>query len=526
MKKLKAAIILDNLMISEWQRSALVEAAVSLDISIILNCQNTRTKKDFKKNFLYYVLNVFTLKNSFTKRTKYNVTTEKVLNFESIYKSGWQSIPREISCYLVEEKVDVVVKFGMSLLNIDKNLERLPVLSFHHGDPSKYRGRPAGFYELLHNEDKSGIIVQKLTNKLDGGDIFAFAESKIVHNSYKKTVENFYSQSQYLLQKAVINLQNNEALPMETNGRNYRLPKNETVIYFFMILLQRKIKHLFYGAFYEKKWKVGTINLKPNLKSDNLIDSQLIKEIPIEPKYSFYADPFFSSDGAKVRLEALDRKTGLGDIVEIDLQDRKESRLLLTGKHYSYPFSFLLDGDEKLLPEVASHSPQFFFSLLDNTINPFVFKGLESRRLVDATLYKHDGLWYLFFGESKSAHSILNLWTSSSLTSAFEKHPNSPICMSPFSARMAGRILLTENGLFRFGQNNNRAYGAAITVSQITDLSLNVYKEKICGSIKINNCLGPHSIDFHKDTALIDYYIDEFSLFSGVRRFKALLSKN
>ena len=38
----------------------------------------------------------------------------------------------------------------MNLFKINKKLINLPILSFHHGDPSKYRGRPAGFYEILN----------------------------------------------------------------------------------------------------------------------------------------------------------------------------------------------------------------------------------------------------------------------------------------------------------------------------------------------------------------------------------------
>lgn len=528
MNKLKAAVILDNFMLSEWQKIALQEASETLDISIIVNCQNTKIKKNLRKNFFYYALNIVSLKNSFTKLSKYQITTEKVINFDSLYNGNWQSIPKDISHHLIEQQIDVIIKFGMSLLRIDKNLDKLPVLSFHHGNPSKYRGRPAGFYELLHDEDNSGIIVQRLTNELDAGKIFAFAESKLVHHSYKKTAENFYNQSRSLLHKAVTNLQADISLPVATDGKNYRLPNNITVSCFSTILLNRKIKHFLYGAFYEKKWKVGIVDFKPDLRSSNFINLKLVEEIPIEPKYSFYADPFFSLDGTKVRLEALDRKTGLGDIIEIDLENMKESKLLLEGKHYSYPFSFLLDGDEHLLPEVASHSPQYFFNLSENKTHLSNIKGLEDKRLVDATLYEHDGLWYLFFGEDKSAHSVLSLWTSDSLTANFSKHPSSPICLSPSSARMAGRILLTEEGLFRFGQNNNRAYGSSIVISEITELNSSVYKEKISGSIKIVDCLGPHSIDFKHDKgiALIDYYVDEFSVFSGVRRFKALLSRN
>lgn len=528
MKKLKAALILDNLILKEWQRAALAEVTDLLDIKLVLNCKNTKTKKHLAKNFLYYSLNVLALKNSLTKRSEYVISDEKVLDFESIYKGSWQSIPKDISKSVQDEDIDVVIKFGMALLRIDENLDDLPILSYHHGDPSKFRGRPAGFYELLYNEEKSGLIVQRLTNKLDGGEILAFAESKLVHYSYKKSAEQFYQQSRFLLRKAIINLKAGRTVSLSTDGKNYRLPSNFIVFQFFVILLRRRIKHLGYGAFFEKRWKVGTVEFMPNLRKDNLIDASSINEFTIEPGYNFYADPFFSVDGSKVRLEALSNKSGLGDIVEIDLEDSNSTKLLLTGDHYSYPFSFLLNGKEQLLPEVASHSPQYFFSLAGDQKERVTLKGLEDKRLADATLLKHNDMWYLFFGDNNTAHSVLNLWVSDSMTSEFTAHPSSPICTSPSSARMAGSILLTEDGLFRFGQNNDRAYGSAVVISEITKLDSEVYEEQVCGSIKINDYLGPHSINFNKNKgiAVIDYYTDDFSLLAGVRRFKALLSKS
>lgn len=527
MKKLKAALILDNLRMGKWQKDALEQACDILDVQLILNCKNTKTKKYLVKNFSYYLLNILALKNDMTKRSNYKVSNETVLDFDSIYVKNWQSLPKNVSEQLIDQKIDVVIKFGMSLLKIDERLNEIPVLSFHHGDPSKFRGRPAGFYELLYNEEKSGLIVQKLTNKLDGGEILAFSESKLVHHSYKKSAEEFYKQSKFLLPKALINLHNGVSVPIATDGKNYRLPSNFVVIQFFVLLLRRKLERLVYGAVFEKKWKVGTVAFKPDLRNDNLLDSSDINEFVINPDYSFYADPFFSLDGSKVRLEALDKKSGLGDILEIDPDNLGSSKLLLTGAHHSYPFSFLLNDEEQLLPEVATHSPQYFFSLDSDERGRVFLKGLENKRLADATLLKHNELWYLFFGEGNLAHSVLNLWVSDSLTESFKQHPCSPVCMSPSSARMAGRIKLTKDGLFRFGQNNNRSYGASIIISEITELSAEVYKEEVCGSIKMNDCLGPHSIDFHKNKgiALIDYYTDSFSVLAGVRRLKALLSK-
>lgn len=527
MRKLRAAIILDNLKIAEWQKLALEEAADVLDIEVILSCKNTKNKKNLSKNFLYYSLNMFTLKNKLTKKTTYTYSNAKLIKFDSIYNGNWQSIPAEASKELKDSNIDVVIKFGMSLLKIDDNINEFPILSYHHGDPSKFRGRPAGFYELLNNEDKSGIIVQKLTNQLDAGHILAFAESKLTYYSYKKSAESFYLQSQFLLRKAILNLNNDILIDIDTNGKNYRLPSNRTVAHFSTLLFKKRAKHLIYGAFYEKRWKVGTIKFALKLKESNVIDSSTVNNVPIKSEYNFYADPFFSSDGSKIRLEALRKETGLGDIVEVDANNLNQSELLLTGNHYSYPFNFLLNGEEQIMPEVASHSSQYYFDMSANNRVKNLLKGLEDKRIVDATLFEHNHIWYLFFGEATSASTKLNLWTSDSIEGNFEEHPSSPVCISPTSARMAGRILVTEGGIFRFGQNNNRAYGAAITISEITDISLTSYQEKACGTIEMDNCYGPHSIDINRKdgSILIDYYTDEFSVLSGVRRIKAKLAK-
>jgi hypothetical protein len=117
----------------------------------------------------------------------------------------------------------------MSLLRSDGVLSGIPVFSFHHGDPSQFRGRPAGFYELLENADRSGIIVQRLSNELDGGEVYAFAESKLAHHSYKETALTFYGLSKYRLRKALINYQGNRPIPKRKGGKNYRLPSNLTV---------------------------------------------------------------------------------------------------------------------------------------------------------------------------------------------------------------------------------------------------------------------------------------------------------
>lgn len=43
------------------------------------------------------------------------------------------------------------------------------ILSYHHGDMRKYRGQPAGFWELYNGEKEMGVTVQRISAGLDNG---------------------------------------------------------------------------------------------------------------------------------------------------------------------------------------------------------------------------------------------------------------------------------------------------------------------------------------------------------------------
>ena len=52
------------------------------------------------------------------------------------------------------------------------------ILSFHHGDNTKYRGSPPGFREVYNKEDQTGFVLQQLNNTLDGGKVIERGEFK------------------------------------------------------------------------------------------------------------------------------------------------------------------------------------------------------------------------------------------------------------------------------------------------------------------------------------------------------------
>ena len=241
MKK-RVALIVDNLKITNWQKSALEYANESIEIVMILNCQNSINKKNYFKNFLYYLLNMIFLKNNLTRKYKINFKNIITFNFNSKKNGSWESIPSFVYDAMEKEKIEIVIKFGMGLLKIDKKSFCPTILSYHHGDPTKYRGRPAGFYEIINGENTIGIIVQKINNKIDAGTIYASAISKVFNFSYKKTASNFYDNSKYLLKKAIDNHSNKQYVEQRSFGKNYSLPSNFTVIKFILILFCNLIK--------------------------------------------------------------------------------------------------------------------------------------------------------------------------------------------------------------------------------------------------------------------------------------------
>jgi hypothetical protein len=289
------------------------------------------------------------------------------------------------------------------------------------------------------------------------------------------------------------------------------------VVKFLAVIFARKLSRIIYSAFYEKDWNVGTagrIEIKGRL-SFNLVD---IKSAKVSSSYSFYADPFFSVDGSKIRLEALNLRNGLGEIVEIDAENLLFLNVLLKGDHYSYPFSFLSGRKEFLIPEVASHSSPYILTAPFQDGGKLLLRGLENFRIVDSTILEEEGRIYLFCGMNSSTSDCLYLFSAEGYDKEFEPHPLNPVAIDPSRARMGGRVIRHNGRLYRFGQNNSYGHGDGISICEITKLSSYDYEEKIVGSLCFNDASGPHTVDVFEDKTVLDFYVDKFSLFAWYRR--------
>jgi hypothetical protein len=523
--KIPVAIILDEMMIQSWQQSSLDLASELIDVKLILNCTNTMTKKNYFYNFFYYVLNICCMRFNINRSIFFPYQGIKVLEFNSEYNGIWQSIPLDVISKLKKEKIKLVIKFGMNLLTISNELKELDIMSFHHGDPNEYRGRPAGFYEILLGAKKVGAVVQLLSNKLDGGKVASKGFSTIYQHSYKKTLISLYKNSAFLLKAAIINYEKNNFSSQLSVGKNYRLPKNLIVLKFIFKIFFYKLVRLFKAAFFEKRWNIALYDFSVNFldQSDFSLNDSRIPQIL--KKYEFYADPFFSLESRSIRVEALNKWTRKGEIIELDIDSLNYKKDILSGHHFSYPFSIFYQNDEFLFPEAAEHLSACYFHLNSiNDMKPIPIKGIKGVHITDPTVFKQDEYYYIFCNHLDSPNERLHLYLSDNFFGPFKEHPCSPIVIDPESARMAGKIFYNGSNLYRFGQDNCLQYGKEISVHKIVSLDPSEYIEERISTLQYKDSYGPHTINFQANQTVTDFYLESFSLIAGFKKLVSLIT--
>jgi hypothetical protein len=523
---MRIALIVDGPSIARWQADALVELAGSAEF-ILLTCTNTRFTRRPLRHGLYYLLNLLSLKSPATRPVLLppSLKIAERLEFEAEWDGAWQRFPREVLDLLASERPDAAIKFGMGLLRMPDELE-CRILSYHHGDPRKFRGRPAGFYELLADVPTVGQIVQIISNRLDAGAIVAFAETRVQPHSYRATMAVSYRASPLLMKTAVANCLSGKVLPIETSGRNYRLPSNTAVLRFGAKLLAAKLRRLAYGAFFEKAWEVASARVEagsPEQLAGAIGQSSGWTAVARPAKYRFLADPFPHPDGG-VLVEALRRSDGQGEIVHFA---EESAQILCSGPgHFSYPATVEAGGERFMLPEVSEWTGPRLYRLTPHGCEPAGELDVEGApRLVDATLHSGEDGLYLFANDAAEGSEVLRLWTADSLFSRFAEHPDSPVRISPAGGRMAGGLLELGGRLYRPGQDCSRGYGRRILLFEVLALSRSTYDERQAGEVALQGAVGPHTLNIRGGTAWFDYYRERFSLLAGFRRFRAAGSK-
>lgn len=130
---------------------------------------------------------------------------------------------------------EFAIRFGFGILKGEAlTAPEHGVMSYHHGDLRQYRGKPAGFWELLHDEEVVGITVQRLSEDLDAGEILSFDQVDITGvRSWPVVLDALFSGSETLLTDAFQNIQNGNITTPDELGDMYTLPGTREMVTYF-----------------------------------------------------------------------------------------------------------------------------------------------------------------------------------------------------------------------------------------------------------------------------------------------------
>ncbi len=522
---MKLAVIVDGSAVQRFALNAL-DAIEGADEITVFSCTNTRLTRRLVRHGAYYALNLLSVRNRLTRSVPVTAGTKRIARqvaFESGYDGAWQVLPPGIVEELESGGFDVILKFGMGLLRVPPEDELpVPILSYHHGDPDQYRGRPAGFWELVEGAPVIGQVVQVIGNRLDAGKIVAYAETKTFAWSYRATLLEAFRHSPLIINQAIRNAIARKHLPKPCAGRNCRLPANAAVLGFGARMGAQLARRLAYGAAVEKAWNVSTAPVAedalPKLASGGAFPPPA-QWRTIEPAhgYSFYADPFYSRDLQAILVEALDARSSRGAILAVSGTEHRP--VIEERDHLSYPSTALVGGREIIIPESARWSAPRVYAVEGSQVRfHSELKIADDARVTDPTLIEHGGRLYLFGNTRAAGSNVLQLWSSQSIESEFTLHPASPVRISPRGSRMGGSFLSVRDRPIRLGQDFSSGYGDGLIAFEVETLTADKYCEREIGTIRFADRKGPHTLNWADGEILFDWYRDRFSPLAGLRR--------
>ncbi len=208
------------------------------------------------------------------------------------------------------------------------------------------------------------------------------------------------------------------------------------------------------------------------------------------PRDHFWADPCaVDHEGqSAIFFEDLEYRTNRGNISVIMFDREGSPKLpptvaLAKPSHLSYPFVFSDNGTLYMVPETSENaSIELYRCKRFPDQWEFVMYLMKNVRAVDATIWNHNGKYWLFTGMSEHPETgysdELFLFYSDRLESEnWIPHPRNPIVSDVGRARPAGAIFAHKRFWYRPAQDCRGRYGRAIVINEITRINEQEYSE-------------------------------------------------
>jgi hypothetical protein len=422
------------------------------------------------------------------------------LDVQPIPKGFVHRFPEEALERIRAANLDVLLRFGFNIVRGDiLQAARHGVWSYHHGDNDRFRGGPPAFWEVVERAETSGVLLQRLSEELDGGFVlckstFATAESLFVSPNrelpYWGGVHFVIRKLRELHEQGWDALQARAVLPAPYIGRRkiYRRPTNLEVAGWLTPRLAVKVAR---GPFRKQTfvhWRVALRSGAPTTldrpEGPPAMDAFRLIE---PPPGHYWADPALVEHADRTWLFFEDwiyaEARGVIGVAEV-LEDGRlgpHQTCLDTGRHLSYPHVFRHGGEFFMIPESGADHEVVLYRSTDFPRRwrreHVLQRGLFA---VDTTALEYEGRWWFFatVGERPGGEVELLLFSADALTGRWTMHPANPICSDVLRSRGAGAILTDHGRLVRPSQSCAPVYGHSLLFNEITRLDSRGYAEQ------------------------------------------------
>ena len=278
----------------------------------------------------------------------------------------------------------------------------------------------------------------------------------------------------------------------------------EIIVYDHFTLSQKQENHFSIGIYLSES------NEPINFSSEHLYNPVLTRTDISDTKAEFIADPFliYENNTFYMFFEVFNSITFTGDIGLAESHDginwTYKQIVLDEPFPLSYPCVFKYNNEYYMIPEtVATHSIRLY-KAHDFPYNwSFVKTLIDGRDFVDSTIFYYNNTWWLFT-ETINDYS-LHLYFSDSPLNIWIEHPRSPIISQDANiSRPGGNVIVDNNRIFRYTQDDYPSYGDQVWAFEITELTKKDYKEERISDKPILkgydnwNELGMHQISICK----------------------------
>jgi hypothetical protein len=534
-RRLRIGLMLDGLSVRAWERKVVDDLARTdwIEMVVAVVCWSPAERKpswvdNLRAGRLHRTTELYDLYESVSRRyaTRPGSYAEpaplgEVLQGVDILhvvphrtRGVFDRLPEADIAALRRYDLDVLLRFGFRILKgAILTVPRHGVWSYHHGDPTRFRGGPSCFWEIAQGERSVGVVLQRLTESLDAGEVLYRSTSSCAPTLWVDRVRepHYLKSARFVLRSLeLLHRTGSPVRPHDGNapppprGQLTRKPGNlRAVAVLGRMALRTALangRHLCRHDI----WSIMLRQARPLLAPSVGPPPVLAR---IVGKGWQTADPclFSWEDRLYCFFERVPIGRQRGEIAVVrvleDGQLTEPQSVLTAAHHLSYPFLFVWDGRPMMLVESADSGA---LGLFEADAFPLLWRRratlLDGQRAYDPTLLQWEGLWYLFVAIDEAGggpNDELFVFVAETPLGPWQPHALNPVVSDCRSARPAGALFVENGTLIRPAQDCSGSYGRALNLCAIDRLTPEDFAQRVVGRIEpasVGGSIGCHTL--------------------------------